>query len=105
MDVLTSALTAGSIATMLLEGIKWIVRKIIKKPDYDFPSWFYTVMIPVLTFVASPLLALLMVGEYVLPADWGSWALELVRIALGSLASLFVYENTIKKYKEAMEAM
>ena len=40
-------ITAGTLTTLLVEIIKWLVRTIAGKPTYDFPPLFYSVVVPV----------------------------------------------------------
>jgi hypothetical protein len=95
-DFLGSVLTAGGMATLVLEGIKYIVRLIKKDPNFDFGTSFYAILLPILTFLAQPLLALLDVTGYVIPTDWQSWVTTLISVMLGALASV---DNSIKKLK------
>ena len=92
------AITAGGLATLLLEGVKWILRK-FWGAGFDFPEGFYMIAIPTLTFAVKPLLVLLSVGEYTFPAVWSAWLLELVRVLVGSLIALLVYNGGIKPLK------
>jgi hypothetical protein len=100
MDVLTDVITAGALGSLILEAVKWIIRKVKKDSTYDFTKAFYSVMLPVLTYLSQPLLAFLSVQEYVLPSDWLGWAQQLVVVALSSLASVLVYNATLKPFKE-----
>lgn len=96
--------TSATVATLLLEGIKGLVRLIQEKqgkPVTEFPMKFYYFLLPVLSFVAEPLLALIGFTEYKVPADWHGWVLELVRVMVTALVSVMLYENSIAKLKRA----
>jgi hypothetical protein len=103
--MLESAITAGGFTALLLEALKWIIRKwVLKDMEWDFPPEFYTVAIPVLNFAVVPLLALLMVEGYEMPSDWQAWGLTLVQTGVASLISVFGYEKGIKPLKNYAEA-
>lgn len=94
-------LSAGAIAALLLEGLKLVWRLwVVKLPTYDFPVKFYMFMLPVLTFVVQPLMALLFVGSYQLPTDWVEWLRQLVIVVLASLVALITYKTGIKPMKD-----
>jgi hypothetical protein len=98
-------LTAGGVAMLILEGIKLIIRKIKKQPDYDFPTVFYTISIPVLNALTPFVLFWLGVSveSPVLSMGW----LDLVKyigiILLGSLVSLISYNTGVRPMKEYAE--
>ena len=91
-------LSVTTIAMLSLEGIKWFVRKFVKRDsEYDFSLGFYTVSIPVLNLLLQPFmvwLGLLEIGAVTLNAQL------LVTVLLESLGTVFVYENTLKPLKE-----
>lgn len=88
----TSIVTAGALASLILEGLKWIFRLVVvKDPDYEFPAKLYLVAIPVLTFLVQPLLALLGISGYTMPTDWIGWLKEAVVILLSSLMALLTH--------------
>jgi len=91
--------TSGAFATIVLEGIKWVVRKLKKDMLYDFNPEFYTFMIPVLTYLAVPVLALLDVSGYTLPTDLLAWVKSFVVAILGSAISVLIYNGGIKSLK------
>jgi drug/metabolite transporter (DMT)-like permease len=101
MDALTQVITAGGVSTLILEGAKWVIRKwILKEPDFDFPTGFYVVAIPVLNVLVVPLLALLAVEGFTLPADWLEWVRTVVQILIASLITLVGYNAGIQPLKE-----
>lgn len=94
-------LSAGGLATLLLEGVKWLLREyVFKDQAYDFPTWFYTVSIPVLTILVQPLLALLGLSGYTMPTDWMEFSKLVVVTLLSSLVALVGYNKGIKPLKE-----
>jgi len=101
MDSLTTMITAGGVSTLILEGAKWVLRKwILKNPEYDFPTGFYVVAIPVLNVLVVPLLALLAVEGFVLPADWIEWVRMVVQVLIASLITLIGYNGGLQPLKE-----
>ena len=93
MDIIT----VGGVASLILEGIKWIVRKIMGNMEYDFPAWVYTLSLPVLAFFVQPLLVWL----GVLPAEPIVWDWQLlVKVILESLIAVVTYTAGIKPLKE-----
>ena len=93
--------TSVALATVILEGIKQLVYKI--KPGLVFPMVFYYFMLPILTFAVEPFLSFIGFTNYVLPTDWQGWVMELIRIAITSLLSVALYENSIGRIKIAKE--
>lgn len=103
-------ITAGGLAMLILEGIKWIVRKIKKDAAFDFPTSFYTVSIPVLNALTPFVLFWLgvRVESPVLTMGWMDLIKYLVLIVLGSLMSLVSYSagvKPLKVYTEEREAL
>lgn len=92
--------TAGGMSSLILEGIKWLVRTIIKKPSYDFPKTFYLVSLPTLNILVVPLLALIGFSGFVMPVDWVEWIRMAVQILISSLISTFVYNGAIKPLRD-----
>ncbi len=96
--MIVEVLSVTTIAMLVLEGIKWSVRKFVKKDsEYDFSLGFYTIAIPVLNLLLQPFmvwLGLLEAGAVTLNAQL------LMTVLLESLGTVFVYENTLKPLKE-----
>ena len=97
MDVVTGILTGAGIAALALEGIKQLLRLVpsIGK-DFDFPTKFYLIMLPILEVVVQPLLVWLEVSDGVLALDLKS----VVLVTIQSLVSVIVYNQGIKPMKE-----
>lgn len=93
----------GGLAMLLLEMVKWLIRFVVKKPEFDFTSAFYFVAIPVLNVLVVPLLALLQVGSVTMPTDWISWGRSAVLVLVSSLISLLFYNGGYKRLKEYRE--
>lgn len=101
MNIELQLITAVGLAALLVEGAKWIIRKVIlKNPEFDFSGKFYLVMTPVMTFLATPLLALLGVATYVFPTDLVSWGQEFIVVILSSLFTTLIYNTSLKPLKE-----
>jgi len=86
-------LTGATLAMLLLEGIKWLVRR--WKPEYEFPVKFYLIALPVLEYATLPLLVIIGVTAGPIIFDWKL----LVQILVSSLASVFVYNGTVAPLK------
>lgn len=101
MDVLTGVVTAGGVTTLILEGVKVLLRRVIlKDATFDFPASFYVVAIPVLNVLVVPLLALLAVEGFALPADWLEFSRGVVQVAIASLITLVGYNAGVAPLKE-----
>jgi hypothetical protein len=98
-DFVVGVFSAATVAMLLLEGIKWVVRKVKKSPNYDFPVKFYVFMLAVLNMPSALVLAFLGVDGYVVPTDWTSWIKILILTALQAGAQMFEYETTLSRFK------
>lgn len=96
---LVGLLSQGALSTLLLEGIKWLIRQITKQPDFDFAPKFYLVMIPFLNVLMIVPLALLQLPGYAMPTDWLSFGRLAVITVLASLISVGGYQMGIKPLK------
>lgn len=99
----TSIVTAGAVSTLVLEVVKFIIRRTLKNPSYDFPQKFYIVAIPVLNIIVVPGLAFLGFQGYSMPTDWQEWGMEIVRVLVGSLVTLVTYTAGLKPLKKVEE--
>lgn len=95
---LTNLVSAGSVALLFLEGAKWIIRLVSKKP-IAFPPAIYAIGIPILNVLVVPLLALVGFEGYTVPTDWRGWVLSAIRVAIGSLISWGGYAASLKPLK------
>jgi len=87
-----TSLSAGVVATLLLEFFKWLYRKfVVKNMLFDFPKWVYIVSIPVLGALLVPALAFLGLEGYFMPSDWTAFVKNIVIVAISSAASLLTY--------------
>lgn len=101
LQVETVVLTSGVLAAGVLELFKWVYRTwIVKNPGFDFPVKFYAFMLPVLTFLVEPALALLGVGTYTLPTNWQEWLVQLLVVVISSAVALGTYAVGIAPMKE-----
>lgn len=95
--MVTTLITTSSLASLFLEGIKYLIRSYLKDPNYDFDLKFYSFALPILQLLVQP--ALVFLG--ILPAIQMTLSLQTILIvAIESLMSIFVYENTLKPLKE-----
>lgn len=100
MDDASTMITAGMLASAVIELIKWIWRRfVVKNMEFDFSPMFYAVAIPVLSYVCEIPLAILGMGEYNLPTDWRGWAMKLVAILVASLISMATHQLAFKPMK------
>jgi hypothetical protein len=95
-----STLLVGGFAALVLEGIKWVYRKVAGTPEMDFPKAFYLISLPILAFVSEPFLAWLGFASFTVPTDWMTWAFELARVAVQTVVAVAVYELGVKPLKE-----
>lgn len=96
-------LTAGALSMILLEGIKYVLRKwILKDENFDFSLAFYGISLPVLNAIMPvPLLWLGIVTEApILGMDLISAVKYILIILLGSVVSLGSYKVAVKPLKE-----
>jgi len=97
--MLETIVTAGGFSALLLQGIKWLWRKLVAKDMlYEFPAWFYALMIPVLNIVVVPVLALIGFIGFSMPTDWLGWLRGIVQVLVGTAISLFTYNQAIKPF-------
>ena len=96
MDILTTTITAGGLTTLIIEGIKYAYRKITKKPEYDFPGYFYIVAVPAMNLAVIPLLALMGVEGFVMPTNWVLFGRAILLTVVASLISLSGYTIGLK---------
>jgi len=93
--------TSATVATALIEGIKWLVKKINPDKKFELPMKFYYFLLPVLSFAVEPVMSLIGFVDYSLPVDWVGWVLELLRVMVTAALSVVLYENSIAKLKIA----
>jgi len=105
MDIVAITITAGGLTTLIIEGIKYVYRRITKKPDYDFPAYFYTIAIPAMNLAVVPLLALMTVEGYEMPVDWMGFARSILLTVVASLISLVGYTTGLKPLQSYRNAM
>ena len=100
MDASLLVITAGGLSTLLLEGVKLVLRQwILKDATFDFPAKFYGVAIPVLNVLVLPLLAILGVEGSAMPTDWLSFARTAVFVLIASLITLVGYSTGVQPLK------
>jgi hypothetical protein len=96
---LSQIVTTAGVVILIIEGIKWLVRKI--NPSQEFMPIFYVVITPILNAVVP--YALLWLGLSVDVPIVGS-VLDLVKYivlaVLGALLSFIGYNTGVKPIKE-----
>lgn len=93
-------LTIGAVSALILEGLKWVARKVMKQPEYDFPLWVYTVALAGLSVLLIPAFAYLGLGEYEMPVDWTKWALDILLAVLGAMGTYALAIKPAKAYRK-----
>jgi hypothetical protein len=89
------ALQAATVALFVLEGLKWIVRKLKKDDGFSFAPIFYTLLIPFLTALAG--IGMGMLGWT--PAVVFEWQ-TLVQWGVAILIELALYSMGVQPFKE-----
>lgn len=99
--------TVGAVSMLLLEGIKWLIQILGKKPEFGFPVKFYLIALPVLNaLVPFPLVWLgLHVTAPTLTMGWLDIVKYLVLTVLASVISLLGYNDSLKPLKEKAKLM
>lgn len=93
----TTIVTGASFASLVLEGVKQLLRLIpALGKDFDFPTKFYLIVLPVLQVLVSPVLVYLGMVDGALTLDWKSVVVVLIQ----SLVSVVIYNQGIKPLKE-----
>lgn len=100
MENTETTVIAGGVSTLILEVIKYIIRRAYANPAYDFPARFYAVAIPTLNVAVVPVLAYLGFEGYQMPTDWQAWGMLIVRVAVSSLITLVGYSAGLKPLKD-----
>lgn len=105
-----NVLTASTLSTLLLEGLKWLIRTIKKDPNYNFPVKFYAALLPIINAAAFQVLYFL--GLETTNPILGMTAVEIIRyvviLILSSVTSVVVYElgiNPVKTYARELKGM
>lgn len=89
-------ISAPLLTTLLIEAIKWVIRKwIVKNPTFDFAPIFYQLAIPFFTACWGIVLGLIGWADPVV-FEWQT----LLKWALGIIVTLVLYNAGIKPLKE-----
>ena len=107
MDTTLGVITVGGVSMLLLEGVKWVIQKLGKKPEFGFSTSFYLVMLPVLNAVVP--FCLVWLGLAVTAPTLGMTWLEVLKyvvlVLISSLMSLLGYNGSVKPLKEKAKLM
>jgi hypothetical protein len=91
--------TASAVSILLMQLVKWVIRKIKKDPNYSFTEAFYAVGIPVLN-VLTPFAILWMTNQPMPVFDIVGIVKQVLFVAVGSIISFFGYDNAVKKLSD-----
>jgi hypothetical protein len=98
LGVAGEVVSQGTMAMLLLEGIKQLLKLITKNPDYELDPRMYVILLPVFSLLAVPLLAV--VGWAVMPTDWAGFGREVLQAVIAALASVFIYDKSLRGLKD-----
>jgi hypothetical protein len=107
METGFGVVTTGAVSMLLMEGIKWLIKVIGKKPDFGFPPALYYIGIPVLNALVP--FALVWLGMEVTAPTLGMTGLEIVKYivltVVSSVISLVGYTDGIAPLKAKTKLM
>jgi len=98
--MIETSVTAGGLAIVFLEGVKWLIRLTTKQSTLDIPAKVYAILLPVITACMVPVAALLGIEGYALPTDWAAFAKNIVVVLLASIIAAGGYTVGIKPLKD-----
>jgi hypothetical protein len=109
MNPVELAIGVGGLTILLVEFIKWVVRKyIVKDPEYSLPPVFYMVGVPVsnalMPFVAVYLLGLPMTDP-ILGMGVVGVIQYVLRVGIASLLSFLGYNDVLKPLNDYRKAV
>ena len=95
-------LTVGSLTTLVVEAVKWVIRKVMKDPTLDLHPLTYAILLPVVSaLIPFALFWLGVSGESPLPSmEWVELVKYLVSMILTSVVAVFGYNTVLKPTKE-----
>jgi len=97
LGVVGEVVSQATMAMLILEGIKQLLKLATKNPDYELDPRMYLILLPVLSLLSVPLLAVM--DWAVMPTDWLGFGKEILQALVAALASVFIYDNTLKGVK------
>lgn len=107
MDTGFNVITVGAVSMLLMEGVKWLIQVVGKKPDFGFPPALYYIGIPVLNAVVP--FALVWLGMNITAPTLGMTGLEIVKYIVltivSSVISLVGYTDGIAPLKAKAKLM
>jgi len=107
MDTGFNVITVGAVSMLLMEGVKWLIKIVGKKPDFGFPPALYYVGIPVLNALVP--FALAWLGMEVTAPTLGMGILDIVKYVIltivSSVISLLGYNDGVKPLKDKAKLM
>jgi len=105
MNEIELVVTAPAVSMLLLEGLKWLLRRWMGEPGVNFNDKFYFIFLAALGVLVRPLLAWLGIGEYQIPTDFMLFLKEVILVTLNATLSVAYYETSLKKYKAYSESL
>lgn len=95
-------LTAGVIAMLVIELVKFVYRKVVKDDNRDLPAMFYAIATPVFSAVAPFALVALGVPstDPILTMDVRGIVVYLIRTAVTALVAFLAYNQGLKPVKD-----
>ncbi len=107
-----TVLLQSGFATLALEALKWllynpvtwVLRLLLKNQalSINVPVQVYLILLPILNFLAVPVLAFAGFGGFVLPSDPVEFGREVLRLVIQSLISVLLYNGGLKPTQEAV---
>ncbi len=99
--MLGDILTVGSLTTLVVEFLKWVVRKVMKQPELNFHPLVYAVALPLVGALVPFALYWLgfSVDSPVLSMEWLELLKYAVSVVLTSIVAVFGYNTVLKPSK------
>jgi hypothetical protein len=98
----------GGLTVLLVEFIKWVVRKIKKDENYSLPALFYTLAVPVsnalMPFVLVYVLGMT-VTDPILSMSFVSILQYVLRVLISSLLTFLGYNNGLKPLNDYAKSL
>lgn len=96
-------ISAGVLTMLLLEGVKKLIKIITKNPDFNFETWVFAIVVPVLNAL-MPFFLVYVLGQQsvdpVLTLDVVGIVRYVLNILLASVATFLGYNDGLKPLKD-----
>jgi hypothetical protein len=102
MNTMELTLSAGTLAMLVIELIKYVYRLAVKNKSADLPALFYALAAPVLSALAPFVLVALGVPttDPVLTMTWQGVLVYVLRTAVTALVAFVAYNQGLKPAKD-----